>query len=451
MPSLLPLLAAAALGAIATGPALGAWTAPERASRGPLPARAPDVASNARGDAAAAWVRGKRRKAMVVVSVRPAGGEWSAPEGLSRRGRPAIDPDVAIDARGRVIVAWRQVVRTRTVETAAGPRRQAVYVVRTRARAATGSRWSRITTLSSSRQKVGPPRLAVDDDGLAVATWHWGTGTRPGNRGYVGQVQVAERRDDGSWSGPARLSRSALCARVRLPRVAVGRTGQAVVWWQCDLPSQRSTVLARTHPAGAGFGNEVELPFRTEGKVAADLAIDATGRAVAVSAGPAGALSWWRGDVGSTLSLRALPKIGSPDRIDLAAGPVGPVIAVDDAGDALSGWADTTGRPRAAPLAATLGVGAASSLSPAGTSASSPVVAVGGERGGAVAWIADGRAVASIRGAKGTLAAGTAVSSAGVPGLDPPAIAMDAGGEATLFWTRVVRGRSVVERSSGTP
>jgi len=78
-------------------------------------------------------------------------------------------------------------------------------------------------------------------------------------------------------------------------------------------------------------------------------------------------------------------------------------------------------------------------------------VAVGGDRGGAVAWIADGRAVASIRGADGTLTAGTAVSSAGVPGLDPPAIAMDARGEATLFWTRVVRGRSVVERSSGTP
>ena len=324
MPSLRPLVAAAALTTLATGPALGAWSQPEQASRGPLPSRAPDVAVNARGDAAAVWVRGARREAMVVASVRPAGGEWGAPEAISRRGRPAIDPEVAVDAQGRVIVAWRQVVRTRVVTAGAGRRRQAVYVVRTRDRAVDETRWSRISTLSSERQKVGPPELAVGDDGLALATWHWGTGTKPGDRGYVGQVQFAERRSDGSWSGPGRLSRSALCAQVRLPQVAVGRAGQSVIWWQCDLPADRSTVLARTRAASADdFGDEAELPFRTDGDVNADLAIDGTGRAVAVSADSSGTLSWWRGDVGASLSLRELPALGTPDRIDPAAGAVG--------------------------------------------------------------------------------------------------------------------------------
>ena len=54
------LFAAVALVPVAAGPALGAWTRPEQASRGPLPARSPEVAINARGDAAAVWVRGTR-------------------------------------------------------------------------------------------------------------------------------------------------------------------------------------------------------------------------------------------------------------------------------------------------------------------------------------------------------------------------------------------------------
>ncbi len=39
-------------------PALGAWGAPVRASTGSEPARSPDVAVNATGDAVAAWVSG---------------------------------------------------------------------------------------------------------------------------------------------------------------------------------------------------------------------------------------------------------------------------------------------------------------------------------------------------------------------------------------------------------
>ena len=442
------LVAAAALVPLTVAPALGAWTGPEQASRGPLPARSPVVAANARGDVAAAWVRGARRDAAIVVSVRPAGGAWGEPVAISRRGRPAIDPAVAVDAGGDIVVAWRQVVRTRTVATRAGRHRQAVYVVRTRERAVDATRWSRITTLSSARQKVGPPELATSDGGLAIATWHWGTGTSPADRGYVGEVQFAERRADGSWSGPRRLSRSSLCAQVRLPRVAVGARGHAVLWWQCDLPAGRSTALAVSRPPGSDFGPEVELPFRTTGDVSAGLAVSGDGRAVAVSAGATRALDWSRGPVGSTLALAALPVLASPARIDPDASA--PAVAVNDAGDALSAWIDAMGRPTAAPVAADLGVGAATALGPAGDTTSSVRVAVGDGRTGVAAWIADGRTVASLRAPDGSMDAGGALSGRGVDALDPPAVAMDAGGDATVLWTRVVRGRPVVERAEGS-
>jgi len=52
------------------------------------------------------------------------------------------------------------------VRSGGGRRRQAVYVARTRDRLVTDELRGAITTLSSDRQKVGPPEIAVGDDGL---------------------------------------------------------------------------------------------------------------------------------------------------------------------------------------------------------------------------------------------------------------------------------------------
>jgi hypothetical protein len=433
----------------APGPALGALTPPEQASRGPLPARSVEVTVGAGGDAAAVWVRGAGRAAGIVVSVRPSGGTWGDPVAISRRGRPAIDPEIAIDAQGRVVVVWRQVARTRLVTAGGRRRRQAVYVARTRERLVGETRWSAITTLSSDRQKIGPPELGMSDDGTAVVTWHWGTGTSPADPGFLGQVQFVERRADGTWSGPQRLSRSTLCAQVRLPQVAVGSRGHAAIWWQCDLPADRSTALAVSRAPGQPFGGEVELPFETDGRVRADLAIAADGRAVAVSARDlTGTLAWWRGEIASTLTLSALPLLGTPERVDPTGGA--PAIAVNAAGDALSGWVDAAGRPRVAPIASGLGVGAPSTLGPADDSPSSMRVAVGDDRHGAAAWVSQGRVQVSTRAVDGTMPAGEEASQAGVSERDPPAIAIDAGGALTLAWTRTTRARSIVERASGS-
>ena len=429
----------------AAAPAVAAWDPPARASRGPLPSRSPTVAMNARGDAAAAWVRGAGRDAAIVVSIRPAGQPWGEPVAISRRGRPAIDPVVTVDPGGRVVALWRQVARLRFIRTADGRRRQAVYVVRARSRAQGDERWSRISTLSSDRQKVGPPQAGVDSEGGVLATWHWGTGTSPAVPGFVGNVQYAQLPAGGGWSSPRRLSRSALCSEVRLPQVAVGAQGHAVIWWQCDLAGGRSTAMAVSRSApGDPLGPESELPFRQRGDVAADLAVATDGRAVAVSAASDGTLSWWRGTVASTLSLNALAALSTNERMDADAGR--PRVAVSTTGDALSAWTDLLGRPRAAPIAADLGVGSPSSLDDAGRAVGGVDVAVGDGRQGAVTWIADGRVSAVQRAGTGELAPAVAISGPGV--VDTEAVvASDAGGDAAVFWTRDVGGRTVVERA----
>lgn len=445
VPSLAAVLVGGALLAWA-GPAAAAWERPQRASQGPLAAHSPTVAVNARGDGAAAWVRGTGRAAMIVVSLRPAGGAWSEPVGISRRGRPAIDPGVAVDPQGRVTVIWRQVVGSRQVRVRGTLRRRAVYVARVRERLLTDERWSAIVTLSSPRQKVGAPQLGVDDAGRAIAGWHWGTGTTPRDRGFVGEVQITERQADGSWVAPRAVSDSSACVQVRRPRVTVGARGSAVVWWQCDLPRSRSTAVGVSHGPGGAFGPPAELPFRTAGDVFANVSI-AGARAVAVSADGDGVLRWWRGDVGTTLVLAQVPALGSPERADTSTG--GPRIAVNAAGDALAAWADRFSVPRAAPMSSDLGVGASAALDLPGSPASRMRVSVGGSvRRATVAWIADGRVYAATRAVDGAVERGIPISWVGVTDRDAPVVASDAAGNAVLLWTRVLRGRSVVERAA---
>ena len=439
----LALAAVLILGAAAV-PAGAAWDEAERASVGPMDATTPDVALNARGDAAAAWVRGTGRSRQIVVSYQPVGGGWSRPEAISRRGRPAIDPKVAVAPDGRVVVVWRQVARSRVVRVGGARRAQAVYVARARERPLVAEHWEPIVTLSSPRQKVGRVFLGVDGRGLAVAAWHWGTGTRPADPGYVGQVQLSERILGGAWSAPIRASTASDCVQVRRPRVAVGTAGHAAVWWQCDLGGGRSAAAAVARGPDEPFGAEARLAIVGDREISADLAIGPDGRAVAVSA-TGEALRWWRGPVSAAgVDLAELPALGTAERLGRGVGS--PRIAVGSSGDALSAWIAAGGVTRAAPIAGDLGVAAPLTLGQDRT-ASRVRVAVGRERLGAVAWLSDGRVLAVARGADGNTSSRSALSRPGVPSSQPPALAMDEGGSAVAMWSRRVGGRSVVERA----
>jgi hypothetical protein len=437
-------LAAALLLGVGAAPAGAVWGPAERASVGPLDATSPDVALNARGDGAAVWVRGSGRERQIVASLQPAGGSWSRPEGISRRGRPSIDPKVAVAPDGRVVVAWRQVVRDRVVRVGGARRAQAVYVARARERPLAGEAWEPVATLSSPRQKVGRVFLGVDGRGLALAAWHWGTGTRPSDPGYIGQVQLSERVLGGEWSPPQRASSAEDCVRVRRPRVGVGASGHAVVWWQCDLARTRSVAAAVARGPDQPFGAETRLPIAGGREISADLAVAPDGEAVAVS-GTQTALSWWRGPVSASgVALAALPAAG--DATALGRGVGSPRIAVGSSSDALSAWIEPGGITRTAPIADDLGVAAPLTLG-SDPRSSRVRVAMGGGRLGAVAWLASGRVLAVNRGADGNTSPRAALSRRGVLSDEPPALAMDAAGSAVALWSRRAGGRSVVERS----
>ena len=250
---------------------------------------------------------------------------------------------------------------------------------------------------------VARPDLAIDGRGVALATWHWGTGTSASDPGYHGEVQVAEGRSAQPWSLPEAVSGSESCDRLRAPRVSVGGAGAAVVWWQCDLAGDRSTAFSSSRAPDQPFAADRELPFRSAGDLAADLVVSGNGTAVAVSADGV-ALHFWRGPVRADgVTLEELPVAGSRPTLDRAGGP--PQVGVNDDGDALAAWIGSDLRTRAAVIASDLGVAAPAALDPGKQSPAGVRVAVGGGRLGLVAWTASGRVIASSRAADGSLAA----------------------------------------------
>jgi hypothetical protein len=435
------IVAAGALGiAAAAAPAAVAWGPPQRASTGPGDARAPDVAVNAGGDAVAAWVQeGPDGRGAVVASAARAGLPWSAPERVSPPGMAAADPAVGVTPGGRAIVVWRQASRARVLRG----RRQAVYVARARERAA-GGRWGPQWVLSDPRQKIGEPQVAVDGRGVAVAAWHWGTGTRAGTPGHVGQIQVSEKPVARGWSRARRVSTDRGCALdTRLPRVAAGAGGHAVVWWQCDLPGGRGGARAIGRgPSPAAWGAERPLPLGGAGDLLADVAVDPGGVIVAAGSGARGELELLRGaaPVGAPGGLRLAPlALSAPQAV--ARGGGRPSVAAGTGG-AVAAWIAPGGLRLADEVAgAPARVGA-----PAGPPAARRDARIAAAPAGAAVALAPAATglVATSRAAGRDWAPLERISPAGRVA-DAEIAATDA--VATAYWSRRAGGRSVIERA----
>ncbi len=456
MPSRYLVVAALACLLASAGPALAAWTPPERASVDPGEAHSPDVAVNARGAAVAAWVRTLPGGVPEIVATvrRRAAGTWEPAAVVSPPGRAAADPTVAISRSGVAVVGWRQVVRDRAVEVRRRLRTQVVYVAFARERRVAGP-WGPVAALSSDRQKVGPPEIAVNGRGVAVATWHWGTGTAPGSPGFVGRVQLAERLPGQAWTPARSVSRSAECRRgTGLPAVTVGTGGQAVVSWECRLVGGRTTAFAVARGDVPGrWSRERRLPFDTRGPQTSALAVTGEGVVVGISGsrseGSAMRLNWWRAaGPAPSLDLALLPA----PRASGAASFTGVLPALGLAGatggSALAVWA-SEGRLVSADLDGDT-VGARRGLSPASARVRAIRVATGdGSRAVALALTSTREVVAAVRGPDGAWGPAEPISGGGgVDAVPPPAVGVASSGDAVVYWSRVVSGVRVVERAA---
>jgi RTX calcium-binding nonapeptide repeat (4 copies) len=130
----------------------GAWSKPEELSAPGHTATTPLVAMDAAGNAVAAWIRSNGIAPAAQTASRPAGGAWSLPRNLSRRGRNAASLDLAMNGRGDAVVSWVQAGGLKTAFRAPGE-----------------TKWTRVP-ITASWGGLGA-HIALDEEGDATIVW----------------------------------------------------------------------------------------------------------------------------------------------------------------------------------------------------------------------------------------------------------------------------------------
>jgi hypothetical protein len=141
----------------ATRSAGGTFFAPVDLSAPGRSAGSPQVAIDAAGNAVAVWTRFDGSTGVVQVAQRAAGEAFSAPVDLSLVGGQAQAPQVVVNAAGDAVVAWQRSNGTNMIVQATVGR--------------AGATFPAPIDLSLAGQDAAEPRVGIDADGDAIATW----------------------------------------------------------------------------------------------------------------------------------------------------------------------------------------------------------------------------------------------------------------------------------------
>jgi len=239
----------------------GAWGKPTPLIAGGS-SRTPSLAVDEAGSAAAIWERFKGAESAVLVSVRPtAAGAWQKPVKLGEGNEQAV----AIDPEGDALAVWVEFVGE-------------IPVVMGSYRPAATGVWGEPTELSlaAKGQESSAPRVAMDVHGNAVAIWDHYNGTTK-------VVQSAVRpAGSGIWQEPVRVS--AAGAETFEPQLAMNQEGVAVATWAHVIGGGvESIIQAAVRPAGSGAWQEpVSISAKGQSAARSPASIDPQGDIVAV-------------------------------------------------------------------------------------------------------------------------------------------------------------------------
>jgi hypothetical protein len=351
--------------------------------------------------------------------------KWLTVRDLSEAGADSAIPDVAVDPRGNLVVVWVQATESdRTVQAVDRP---------------VGGKWSAPLALSVPADHVASPQVAIAGSNT-VAVWER----------YDGQSLIAQATDrdakTGTWAVPTSLSQSGRDADS--PRVAVDARGDAVAVW-ASVGLSGWTVQAAYRPAGGTWGTAVALEPPQQGTAAPDVVLDSSGRAVAVWASTSGARSRVHaayGGAGGAWS-KAIALSG-PD----PSGRVAPQLALEGSGNVTAVWSRLIGTStimESSTRDAARGTWSPPrQISPAGSDALAPVIAVNKRGDGVIVWTSSdqsGLAVVAIIRKPGQDWGLPTVLVGPVSGPLAPQVALDARGDAVAVWSHSAGGNSLVQ------
>jgi hypothetical protein len=332
---------------------------------------------------------------------------WLGAGALSAAGADSANPAIAMAPDGTVIVVWH---RGGEMQWSARP---------------AGGTFSQPLRASTTGAATGPPDVAVDTQGNAIAVW-------TESEGSIQRTVRAFRPAGGSFSDPKVISVAGFYTGN--PRVVISAAGDALaIWQEGDGVTQR--VGAAFRPAGGDFGEAEPLGGAGAGGNGLDAAFDSQGNALVVwsreaSGGNSVTESVFRPAGGTFGSVK---KVGGP-----ADHSADPAAAFDPSGNAvvafllwnaaLPGWrAYTAYRPAGGDFEAAL------PLSAAEKEAVAPRIAVDDAGEATVVFSYGFQPWAAIRPPGGSFGEPVLLSP---PAHDAylPAIAVDPAGRTYVIW-----------------
>lgn len=374
-------------------PAGGAWSSPVDLSAAGRSATQPQVAVDAGGRVVAVWVRDNGAHKVIQGASKPPGGGWTSAPDISDSERSAVEPDVAVDPAGNAIAVWSRFDGSDDIVQAAvlPP--------------ASGSAWSKPMDISTAGEDAEEPQVAVDGAGNAVAVWSRLEGSNT-------IAQAATRANGGSWGTPRDLSKAG--GNAKEPQLAVNADGSAIAVWSRAVGGQ-GTVQAADMAPGGSWLEAVDLSGVGEDATEPDVAL-AAGRAIAV---------WSAGDGGPYTMIEAREKFADgawqPTQDLTQAGltqtVVTPRVVIDPRGNAAAAWARSGASPtviEGRSKAAGEPWSGIEELSELGDSSVEPQIAVGATGDGAAVWSRDNE-VNTIVQAAGFDGAGPTFPSLSIP------------------------------------
>jgi hypothetical protein len=238
----------------------GEWGAPISLSAAGADAESASLGMDAAGEAIAVWKRPNATNHLIQESQRPAGGSWSAPVDISPAGQNALQPRLAVDAKGDAAVIWDHYT--------------GVNVTQVTTRLAGGS-WSVPHDLTPGGENTFDARIALDAQGDATALW-----AAEATNEYVLRAS-GETAGTGIWSAPVDLAPASLVQPE--PSVAVDPAGDAAVIWQTGEGGTSTAVEAATRKGtGGAWSAPVALSAPADEASQPQLAVEPTGAATAI-------------------------------------------------------------------------------------------------------------------------------------------------------------------------
>lgn len=188
----------------------------------------PQVAIDGRGNALVTWLHSDGTHLRVQAVERPAGGSWSAPVDLSSPSTNAGRPQLAIDALGHAVVAWR------SSSSGGAPHRIEVAL-----RSGDG-RFTAPRTISAPANGVWGPQVAIDAFGRSAVVWEAGGAVLAATQSVRG----------GAFSSPLQLS--AVGETSDSAALAADDAGNLVVAFRALLAPPIATHATRVVTRAAG-------------------------------------------------------------------------------------------------------------------------------------------------------------------------------------------------------